>query len=753
MSMRISSTNPQHTVNFQRKLKSEEKPVYTGALNDALKFLEVDNLAMIVHGSSFPAVGRDTNIGSPYSKGADKFVDFLKLHGFNGVQLGPGGTIGKKDNSPYLSQVFAKNELFIDLKPLTTNKYANILTDKTLKSVTTPAKSNGENHNETDYNKAFEIYEKALGEAYNGFQTKLNSKDSTAEKLNKEFNNFKENSKTWLEQDGVYKVLAKENEGKEFSKWENPIDKDLMVGVKNNDKASLNRYKELKNKHKDEIEKNSFIQFVADKQMKENNNHRKEIGFSYVGDLLVGFADSDVWANKDAFLPDWKLGCPYGGAENGPQTWGIPVLDPKKLFNQDGSLGVAGKLLKEKVAYSLQNYDNVRVDHALGLVDPYIYKENSIEKTSGGGVRRDRLVGNNVSYLHDVDPNGNFKKVLEKIVLPTFKENGVDKNAAVWEDLCSETDAFKEIYTHQQHLPGITQTEWRRGENSPKENWSLIGSHDSKPVVQMAKNDGTRYSDGWNVDYLSGFLNPDPIKSNEKNEYREKISSSPIELAKAKFTELFRGSKNIQMMFVDMLGIDKVYNYGGQDQPTNWKLRVNNDFEDTYHKSLEKDNSIALNMPEILSKAVRAKADMEVARLGYDQNQANSKREELNQKLNPLLEKLDNFKSILKEKEEIKEAKTLDKTIDTKETTSAVSNPIKETKPNNVVAKKSKKMDTTVAAGIGLAIVVGTVTKIIQKIKNRRKEKAEAKALLVEQQAQALQQTQKTEQTKKPALA
>lgn len=745
----IRSHRHSENVSFGRKLKEEEKPEYTHAIKDALDYLGVQNLSMIVHGSSFPSEQRDTNIGSPYSKGADKFVDFLKLNGFNAVQLGPGGTIGKKDPSPYISKVFAKNELFIDLEPLKTEKYGKILSDKTFKAVTTKTKDTPDkNYNYTDFDKAMSNYDKAMDEAYSNFKAKLNSKDETAIKLNKEFTAFKTENKNWVENDGLYKVLAKENKTDDFSKWANPIDRELPEKLKSGDKDAKVRYDEIMKKHGEEVEKNSFVQFVADKQMKENNEHRKELGFNYIGDLLVGFSNSDVWANQGAFLKGWKLGCPYGGTNNGPQTWGIPVLDPKKLFNDDGSLGESGKVLKEKVAYSLKNYDNVRIDHALGLVDPYIYKEDTVEKYSNGEVNRGRLWANNVSYLHDIDPKGNFKQVLNKIVLPTFEEYGVDKNQAVWEDLCSETQAFNEVYHGQEHLPGITQTEWRRAEGSPSENWSLVGSHDSQPAKNMNTN-----SDAWNVDYLSGYLNPDPASGKERAEYKDKIVNSHQEKVKAKFTELFRGSKNLQMMFVDFFGIDKVYNYGGQDKPTNWKLRVDNDFEDDYYKSLQDKNSYALNMPEILAQAVRAKKGMEVARTG-NPYEADNLRKKLNTELNPLLNKLDGFAEILKEKEDVSskkevvekpevttavntEAKPQTKPVEqpvveekSEVKTDKVTNPVKsesvakqETVEANKKTDKTEKSSTnyaqTAAAVAGVAVVAGVVAKLVQKIKNK----------------------------------
>ncbi len=734
---------PNHTnsVAFGRKLKEEEKPEYTKAIHDALDYLGVKNLSMIVHGSSFPSDKRDTAIGSPYSKGADKFVDFLKLNGFNAVQLGPGGTIEKKDNSPYISKVFAKNELFIDMEPLKTKKYANILSDKTYNELTTKNReSKGKNYNYTNFDKAFDNYEKALSEAYGNFKAKVEAKDADALSLNKEFTAFKKENKSWVESDGLYKVLSKVNGTDDFEKW-NETDKNLPQNLKSGDKTAKERHAQIMKEHGDEVDKNSFVQFLADKQMKENNNKRKEIGFNYIGDLLVGFNKSDVWANQGAFLKGWKLGCPYGGTNNGPQTWGIPVLDPKKLFKEDGSLGESGKLLREKVAYSLKNYDNVRIDHALGLVDPYVYKEDTVVKEPSGEVRRDRLVGNNVSYMPEVDPNGNFKKVLSKIVLPVFKEYGADKNEAVWEDLCSETQTFGEVYRGQEHLPGITQTEWRRVENTPRQNWSLVGSHDSTPASEMIKRDGTRYSDAWNVDYLSGYLNPDPIKGHERSEYRAKIVNSPKEHVKAKFTELFRGSENLQMMFVDFFGINKTYNRGGQDHPDNWKLRVDNDYENDYYRALQDENSYALNMPEILSQAVKAKAQMEVAK---NPHKADQLRNELTQKLSPMVSTLDKYTAVLKEKEEIKEdtfveTKQTNRTAHTNSAKPSAEVPVTSPVETQKTVKPSKS-DSKTSSVVGVAIVGAAIITLVQKIKAKIQAKKLAKAQ--EQQMQVVNQPQ-----------
>ena len=147
-------------------------------------------------------------------------------------------------------------------------------------------------------------------------------------------------------------------------------------------------------------------------------------------------------------------------------------------------------------------------------------------------------------------------------------------------------------------------------------------------------------------------------------------------------------------MFSDFLGINKTYNMGGQANESNWKLRVDNDYEDDYYRALQDENSYALNMPEILGQAVRAKSGMEVAKISYDQNKANSLRNDLNNKLNPLLGKLDKFKNILKEKEpeqnkmnkvQQKQVKT-QKKIENKN----VSNPIETNTKKEVKQEKVK---------------------------------------------------------------
>ena len=93
--------------------------------------------------------------------------------------------------------------------------------------------------------------------------------------------------------------------------------------------------------------------------------------------------------------------------------------------------------------------------------------------------------------MPEVDSYGNFKQILNKIIIPTLEEHGIDKNYPVWEDLCAPTLAFNDVYLVKNNLPGITQLEWMRAEESQDEHdWGLVGSHDSDPALKMIKRIG-----------------------------------------------------------------------------------------------------------------------------------------------------------------------------------------------------------------------------------------------------------------------
>ena len=84
---KISNSN-RNTFLFGRKLRKDEEQDYReNALQPAFDYLGTEEVAMIVHGTSYPEKAQDLGVGSPYGKAAAKFIPFEILHGFNSNQL------------------------------------------------------------------------------------------------------------------------------------------------------------------------------------------------------------------------------------------------------------------------------------------------------------------------------------------------------------------------------------------------------------------------------------------------------------------------------------------------------------------------------------------------------------------------------------------------------------------------------------------------------------------------------------------
>lgn len=638
------------TVSFERRLTpSEEKDYRQNVLQPAFDYLGTQEVAMIMHGTCYPEAEKDIGVGSPYGKVAAQMIPFEILHGFNSNQLGPVGVIFDAQHiSPYKSTVSTKNYLFLDLKELTKDKYANILSDKDIDAVFNESESDGKNYSYSKFPDAFANHKYCMKIANRNFKEKLEENNPNAVKLNSEFEQFKKAKGKALYNEALFDVFAKMYGTQNFNEWDE-LDKDLVKRIDANDENAFNRYKKVVNMFKEDYETYIFSQFLLDKQVKENSQLRKELGFKYISDLLVGFSPSDEWANQDLFLKDWRMGCPNGG-EYGPQLWDVPVLDPNKLFKSENELGPAGLYLKQKLEDVLTDFDNVRIDHALGLIDPYVYDKNSV-KIIGGKVDLGQFRANNISNMPDIDPYKNYEKVLNKIIIPTLEEHGIDKNYPVWEDLCTDTPVFNYIYHEKNRLPGLTQLEYMRAEQSQDpDDWGLVGSHDSDPAHKMIKKDWVRGHDAWNIFYLAGFLNSNPKRAQYRDSFCKTIDNDDKERVKAKFAELFLTCKKIQISFADFFGLDKTYNKGGEENNTNWKLRLNKDYEDSYYDNLASENPTAINMPEVLKIAVQAKSDMNALQKAKGGNMEPDEISADNEpEVQNIIDNLDKYEKILKE--------------------------------------------------------------------------------------------------------
>ena len=104
------------------------------------------------------------------------------------------------------------------------------------------------------------------------------------------------------------------------------------------------------------------------------------------------------------------------------QAWGFPVVNPEKMYNEDGSLGDAGKLMKALYLKMFkENPGGVRIDHLVGLIDPWVYKKGCKPKIEEGAGRlyssphHDELK-KYADFITDTVENDGFVKAVEKYI-------------------------------------------------------------------------------------------------------------------------------------------------------------------------------------------------------------------------------------------------------------------------------------------------------------------------------------------------
>ncbi|MDD3594580.1 MAG: 4-alpha-glucanotransferase [Candidatus Gastranaerophilales bacterium] len=632
MFLRLDYIGTQNMPETQTILKLGQD--YKQTIRKALELLNKKQFSLIIHGASFPSVEfQDTGMGSFCSEGAKKLVDFAQGI-FTSIQLGPAGKTKAIDASPYTGTVFSNNPLFIDLYELTQDNYANLLSSETFNSIVENNPNKGVN--KVAYSYIFTNQMTALKEAFSSFNLKLVKKDKQAVAMKKELDKFTAQNNDWLEKDALYEALSVKHNNDYWPAWDDEIDRNLFnMNTKEGQIASAQRIKEIQSKYVNEIEFYNFCQFIAAKQKEEMKNYALSKGIKMIADRQVAFSDRDCWANQALFLKGWCLGCPPDYFSKDGQAWGFSVMNPEKMFNKNGSLGEGGKLMFNLYRKMFkENPGGVRIDHFVGLVDPWVYKEGFKPKAQEGAGRLysspehpelSRYAIAKESDLNlEFDSDSEYRvksltkeqisryaALIEKIVMAAAKAEGIGKDSIICEDLGTLTYPVEKVM-EQFELSGMRLTQFvkpekpehpYRGINTDANSWIMVGTHDNEPVSMWAKS---------MINTAEGYLHAKNLSADlclDKNyidSYAVELSKNAQELTKAKLVELFTAnSQNIQLFFTDFFGIEDVYNKPGTSGEQNWSLRLPNNFEWFYFNQLAKGK--AANLAQILIYALKVK--------------------------------------------------------------------------------------------------------------------------------------------------
>ena len=422
--------NQREQISFKRLLSPLEKIEARAHSTDAKRAIGLDNLAIVTHSVSFPSVKEeDVGIGIlSMNQGAISYINFLYDNAIDAVSIEPMGYIKGDLYSPYEGSLLSKKPI-IDFKQLTQDEWANIF-DVDLYNQMVQDKNYyvrvEENEQKVKFAANKAIYDYVFSQndwasrlAFKNFKSKVQDKHPRALELQEEFEKFKQENDYYLNGDSIYHVLSLQNNQKPFAQWSNPLHRVLFDDNSNytieQRQAEIQR---LQEENKEEIELYKFCQFVVSKQQLEFVEYASKLGqrrydadlevieqalqkgqiskekFQYlktkldeyrnnftgvniIGDKQVGYGDVDIFSNPSFFTVDEFMGAPPNPikASKG-QDWDFRFIPYDKLFNLDGSLASGGEYLKKNIKKAFKdNVGGLRIDHMIGLIDPWLYKK------------------------------------------------------------------------------------------------------------------------------------------------------------------------------------------------------------------------------------------------------------------------------------------------------------------------------------------------------------------------------------------
>lgn len=589
-------------------------------IKKALTALGKKNFVFIMHNGSFPAAaGENTGFGTINSDGGKEFINYAAGL-FDAIQMGPAGKTKKSDSSPYTGTIFSNNPLFIDLKQLTTSKWHKILSEATFNEIVENNPNKGKNR--TSYSYITIKQSQAMMEAYKNF-IKLNDKQ-----LNKEFNKYKLENDSWLDKDSLYEAFSLENGSDYWPIWKNKQDKNIFNPKSNEEKIEFaKRIDEISKKYAQEIDEYKFEQFILYKQNLETRKLAESKNIKMIADRQVAFSDRDCWAYQSLFLEGWCLGCPPDYFSKDGQAWGFPVVNPEKLFNSDGSLGDAGILMKNLYKKMFhENPGGVRIDHIVGLIDPWVYKKGKKPMPEQGAGRlysspeHEELKKYAIAKLEDLDTTLTsdkekrvktlteeqiklYGRFIEKIVIAAAKEEGLTKDSIVCEDLGTLTNPVAAVMKDYDLL-GMKLTQFTvpteeddpyRCKNITPRSWAMIGTHDNQPVTVWA-NSLIHTHEGYL--HVKNLVDDLFSEEQDKDSIIVKMTNDADFLKETKLVELFAcKAENIQIFFTDFFNMKETYNVPGTSGDKNWSLRLPDNYKEMQ----------TINLPLLLKKAIIAR--------------------------------------------------------------------------------------------------------------------------------------------------
>ncbi|MBE6114408.1 MAG: 4-alpha-glucanotransferase [Erysipelotrichaceae bacterium] len=269
-----------------------------------------------------------------FGKEAYHFLDKLHTTGCALWQVLPMHPLGY-GNSPYQPySSYALEDLYISLEML---QEVGLLQE---------VSNFNEDSDRVDYEAVRHFKERYLLEAYKNFKrSPIKLGDISYEEFI---------TMDWVRPFGLFMTFKKKHNNACWNEW----DKEYRDCDPLSPSISLEPYQE-------EIDYVCFKQYVLYTQWLSLKKYANVLDIEIIGDMpiYVGIDSLDVWSNKFAFLldsngrPTFIAGVPPDYFSATGQRWGNPIYDWENMEKDDF------KFWCDRLAYSTQLYDRVRIDH------------------------------------------------------------------------------------------------------------------------------------------------------------------------------------------------------------------------------------------------------------------------------------------------------------------------------------------------------------------------------------------------------
>jgi 4-alpha-glucanotransferase len=414
--------------------------------------------------------------------------------------------------------------------------------------------------------------------AHRGFSERVPADDPLA----REFADFRESRKSWLEPYTLFRLLIREYEG-------NPNWTDWRPEHQSFAEAStwLERHPERERLLRIR-EGFAFIQWVAHRQWQKVRAHAEERGVMLMGEMSfgVGRCSADVWNHPELFDLDWNVGTrpityfdTNKDSERWGQNWGLPAY----RWENHRSTGFAW--LRNRVASARQYFHVCRLDHLRGYFRAYMFPwpggarhaefskltEEAAKQLTGG--RLPRFVPGS-----DEDPvSAKINDLQGRSLIATIQEAAGDMY--LFAEIMGEMPGYMRAALDDLRLANLTFPQLERGPDRslhPKDSFRVLSlatyaNHDHAPLAafylhlrENARQDpqGDAAKDLENLLAFVGWSQPPPDTLTD-------------DLLAALVRTLFETPCQLAvLMSSDLLGIAQRFNLPGSYGAGTWSERL-----------------------------------------------------------------------------------------------------------------------------------------------------------------------------------